>query len=198
MKKTRFVHAVQIVTALSLTPSNLTPVDWTGPGELMAILDHVNDTPTPPPAGHDWVCKVHVMRPPVAAPEESHLDNQLECAGHTGPNNQEERRIILKFGEKSLVSAWGNIFDKDPHFTVTGQIAKRIFFDMVQAEASGGYGELLDRVEQCAPDGSSCVILYFLHRNDHPRTDETAKAMCSGVDEQGSMGRFECTFLMYP
>ncbi len=184
--------------ANSSIPSNLRPVDWTGPGELMAILDSANGQLTPPLEGHDWTCQVHVMRPPVAAPEESHPDNQLECSGHTGANNREEHRIVLKFGEKSPVSAWGNRFDKDPHFTVYGMVAKRMFFDMVRAEASHGYGQLLERAEQCAPDGSSCVILYFLNRSRHPAADETAKAICSAVDERGTMGRYECTFLMYP
>ena len=207
--ETKFLLALHVASAsFFLSPiavaqppgasAHLTPVEWTGPGEIMSILDSANGQLTPPPEGHDWTCKVHVMRPPVAAPEESHPDNQLECSGHTGTNNQEEHRIVLKFGEKSPVSAWGNRSDKDPHFTVYGQIAKRMFFDMVRAESSEGYGQLLEKMEQCAPDGSSCVILYFLNRSRHPAADETAKAMCSAVDERGSMGRYECTFLMFP
>ena len=178
-------------------PASLTPVDWTGPGEIMAIIDAANGQLQPPPPGHDWSCKIHVMRPPIAAPEESHPDNRIECSGHTGPNNQEEVRIALKFGEKSPVSAWGNRFDKDPHFTVYGQFAKRLFFDLVRAEASGGYGELLEKFEVCAPDGSSCDILYIINRSIHSANDGPAKALCSAVDELGSMGRYECTFLMY-
>lgn len=183
--------------AATFGTSELTPVAWAGPGELMAILDIENGQLTLPAPGHDWTCSAHVMRPALAQPAVPHPDNRMECTGNVNSNDAKPTRIVIEFGETSPVSAWGNKFDKDPHFTVYGPVAKRLFFNLARAHASSGYGELLSGLEQCAPDGSGCTVIYFLSRRGHADDDEPAKLACSAWTTGPDIGDFECTFLMF-
>ena len=186
---------------LALNGAPLTPVHWNGPGELMAVLDIENGQLTMPDPGHDWHCEAHVMRPPVAQPAQHHAENKFECSGHVsrdGQNAAEETRIVINFGETSPVGAWGSTFDKDPHFTVYGRVAKRLFFNLARAHSMGGYGQLFERIEQCAPDGSGCTVLYLVSRRGHVSDPEPAKLVCSARTNGPDVGDFECTFLMYP
>jgi|GEM_PF-1855691 len=200
----------------ALTGAPLTPVDWNGPGELMAVLDIENGQLTMPDPGHDWHCAAHVMRPPVAEPAQYHPENKFECSGHVTQEGQDrddpasavEKRIVIYFGEKSPVAAWGSSFDKDPHFTVQGRIAKRLFFNLARIHSTGGYGELIERIEQCAPTGSAdadygkagpdCSVLYVVSRRGHVNAPEPAKLICSARINGPDISGFECTFLMYP
>lgn len=193
MNTSLLIKSSAVFLALDLAP--LEPVDWNGPGELLSILDIENGQLPLPAPGHDWTCAAHVMRPDHTEPAQAHADNQLVCSGHVGAGN--EKRVVIQFGEKSPVAAWGNKFDKDPHFTVYGPVAKRMFFNIARAHSLDGYGELLEGYEQCAPDGSGCELIYFLSRRGHVNDPEPAKLACSAWSKGPDIGDFECTFLMY-
>jgi len=112
-----FVFSTLVISQISFGQNDqLSKVTWKAPKSFAGVLYGTTYLPS------DISCEVSVMRPQIGQPGVSHADNQISCVSASS-----SLMLKVNLGQQNSVAAWGNRFDKEPHFEVKGLLATELF-----------------------------------------------------------------------